>query len=141
MPDTFLLEIATPERLLVSEPVTEAQLPAQSGYLGILPGHAPLLAEIGIGELSYQLAAGQRHQMSVHGGWVEVTGSNVRVMAHTAEHPNEIDAARAEAALMRAQDRIHRPQPGVDIARALNALRRAQIRMKISGQQAETAHR
>ncbi|MCC6591352.1 MAG: ATP synthase F1 subunit epsilon [Bryobacterales bacterium] len=134
MPDTFLLEIATPEKLLVCEPVTEAQIPAESGYLGILPGHAPLLAELGIGELSYSLATGQRHHLGVHGGWIEVTGNNVRVMAHTAEHPDSIDAARAEAALQRAVDRVHRPQPGIDIARALNALRRAQTRVKITGQ-------
>ena len=132
MPDTFLLEIATPERLLVSEPVTEAQVPAEGGYLGILPGHAPLLAELGIGELSYQLPTGQRHHLGVHGGWIEVTGSNVRIMAHTAEHPDTIDLSRARAALDRAQDRVHRPQPDVDIARALNALRRAQLRMKIA---------
>ncbi len=134
MPDTFLLEIATPERLLVSESVTEAQIPAEAGYLGILPGHAPLLAELGIGELSYQLAGGQRHHLGVHGGWIEVTGSNVRVMAHTAEHPNAIDQKRAAASLQRAQDRVHRPQPDVDIARALNALRRAQLRVKIADQ-------
>jgi F-type H+-transporting ATPase subunit epsilon len=132
MPDTFLLEIATPERLLVSEQVVEAQIPAESGYIGVLPGHAPLLGELGIGELSYQLPGGQRHHVGVHGGWIEVASNNVRVMAHTAEHPDSIDLKRAEAALLRAQDRIHTPPPGVDIARALNALRRAQLRMKLA---------
>jgi len=136
MPDTFLLEIATPERLLVREPVTEAQIPAEAGYLGILPGHAPLLAELGIGELSYQLTGGRRNHLGVHGGWIEVTGSNVRVMAHTAESPNAIDQKRAAASLRRAHERIHRPQPDVDIARALNALRRAQLRMKLADQNA-----
>ncbi len=131
MPESFLLEIATPERLLVKEPVTEAQIPAASGYLGVLPGHAPLLAELGIGELSYRLPSGELHHLGVHDGWVEVTGSNVRVMAQTAEKPDEIDLARAEATLHWAQDQIARPQPGADMAQALNALRRAQLRLKL----------
>lgn len=134
MAESFLLEIATPERLLVNEQVTEAQIPAATGYIGVLPGHAPLLAELGIGELSYQLAGGQRHHLGVHGGYIEVTGKNVRIMAENAEHPDDIDMARAESALKRAEERVHRPQAGVDIARALNALRRAQLRVKLSNQ-------
>lgn len=83
MADTFQLEVATPDRLLVREGVTEAQIPAQNGYLGILPGHAPLLAALGAGELSYR-AGGHQRTLSIQGGWVEVSGGHVRVLADTA---------------------------------------------------------
>ncbi|MCL6506534.1 MAG: hypothetical protein K6T59_05880 [Bryobacteraceae bacterium] len=68
--------------------------------------------------------------MAVNGGWVEVLGSHVRVLADTAEHADEIDVQRAEAALRRANERLLHPVPGLDVARALNALRRAQARLE-----------
>ena len=125
---SFLLEIATPERLLVREQVAEAQIPCAEGYIGVLPQHAPLLSELGIGELSYQLG-GQRHSLIVGGGWVEVLGTQTRVLASSAERVDEIDLARAELALKRAKDRLHASPGGVDIGRALNALKRAQARL------------
>ena len=89
MPDTFLLEVATPERLMVREQVSEAQIPAAGGYLGILPGHAPLLSALGAGELSY-LCDRRRRALRVEGGWVEVSGDRVRVLASSAEKPAEL---------------------------------------------------
>jgi F-type H+-transporting ATPase subunit epsilon len=88
MADTFLLEVATPERLLVNEQVREAQIPAANGYLGILPGHAALLAELGAGELSYAVE-GRRRALKIDGGWVEVADDHVRVLANTAEKSGE----------------------------------------------------
>ena len=88
MADTFLLEVATPERLLVNEQVSEAQIPAANGYLGILPGHAALLAELGAGELSYTVE-GRRRSVKIDGGWVEVSGDHARVLANSAEKPTE----------------------------------------------------
>ncbi len=88
MADTFLLEVATPEQLLVNEQVTEAQIPAANGYMGILPNHAPLLAELGEGELSY-MTEGRRRAVKVNGGWVEITGGSARVLATTAERSGE----------------------------------------------------
>ncbi|MGC9971835.1 MAG: hypothetical protein ABSE56_14735 [Bryobacteraceae bacterium] len=88
MADTFLLEVATPERLLVNEQVSEAQIPAANGYLGILPGHAALLAELGAGELSYTVG-GRRRSVKIDGGWVEVSNDHVRVLANTAEKAGE----------------------------------------------------
>ena len=126
---TFLLEIATPDRLLLHEQVTEAQIPASEGYLGILPGHAPLLGELGTGELTY-VAEGRRRSMAISGGWVEVQPDHVRVLATRAEKADEIDATRAQAALKRAQDRLANPSPEIDVARALNALKRAQARLQ-----------
>lgn len=129
MADTFRLEIASPERMLVSELVTEATIPGEQGMMGILPGHAPLLSELGTGELTYTLADGSRHFMAVQGGYVEISGNHVRVAAHDAEYANEIDVARAEQALKRANERVANPLPGVDVARALNAAKRAQARL------------
>jgi len=136
---SFRLEVATPERLLVNEIVTEATIPGEQGYLGILPGHAPLLGELGTGELSYTPQNGQKRSMTVSGGWLEVTGSHVRVLANSAEHPNEIDLARAEQALKRANERVLNPMPGVDIARALNAAKRAKARVE-AAKYAELGH-
>ncbi len=84
MAETLLLEVATPERLMVRETVREAQIPARNGYIGVLPGHAALLAELGAGELSY-LAGGLRRSLRVAGGWVEILNDHVRVLADTAE--------------------------------------------------------
>jgi F-type H+-transporting ATPase subunit epsilon len=88
MADTFLLEVATPERLFVNEQVTEAQIPAANGYVGILPGHAALLAELGSGELSY-VSGGRRRSMQVEGGWLEVSNDHARVLATAAQKREE----------------------------------------------------
>jgi F-type H+-transporting ATPase subunit epsilon len=127
--ETFRLEIASPERMLVNEAVTEATLPGEQGVLGILPGHAPLLSELGAGELNYTLVNGQRHFMAVQGGYIEISGNHVRVAASSAEYANEIDKARAETALKRATERVANPLPGIDIGRALNAMKCAQARL------------
>ncbi len=84
MAETFLLEVATPERRLVAEQAAEAQIPAANGYVGILPGHAALLAELGTGALSYT-AGGRRRSLTVSGGWLEVASDHVRVLADAAE--------------------------------------------------------
>lgn len=81
MAETFLLEVATPDRLHVREQVTEAQIPAKNGYVGILPGHAAMLAELGGGELSYTTESGRRGAIRVEGGWLEVSGDHARVLA------------------------------------------------------------
>jgi F-type H+-transporting ATPase subunit epsilon len=129
MADTFQLEIATPERLLVQENVTEAQIPAANGMIGVLPEHAPLLSELGTGELSYRASDGRR-SIVVAGGWVQVLNNHVRVLADRAETANEIDAARAEAALKRAHERMNQPaSANIDVARALNAMKRAEARL------------
>jgi F-type H+-transporting ATPase subunit epsilon len=129
MAEMLRLEIASPERLLVRETVSETTIPGEQGMLGILPGHAPLLSELGTGELTYTLLNGQRHFLAVQGGYVEISGNHVRVAAHNAEFASEIDIARAEKALRRANERVLNPLPGVDVARALNAAKRAQARL------------
>jgi F-type H+-transporting ATPase subunit epsilon len=127
----FELEIATPERLLVRERCTEAQIPGARGYLGILPGHSPILGELGTGELSY-VSNGHKRYLAVEGGFFEVANDRVRVLATSAERSDEIDTTRAEAALKRALDRLSKPELGMDIARALNAMQRAKARLAAS---------
>jgi len=131
MAETFDLEITTPERLLLREAVSEAQIPLENGYIGILPGHTPLLGELGTGVLSY-VAEGRRREMMVSGGWAEVGEGYVLVLADVAENADEIDVARAEEARHRALDRLSRPVEDMDAARALNALKRAQARVDAS---------
>ena len=132
MADTFTIEVVTPMRLVVRETVSEAQIPVRGGYIGVLPGHTPLLAEMGIGELSYH--AGNRVQScTAIGGFVEVLGDRVIVLADRAERAEEIDVPRAQAALDRAQKRFANPNdPNVDWKRAEEALERAQVRMQVA---------
>lgn len=134
MPETFLLEVATPERLLVREQVREAQIPAARGYIGVLPEHAPLLAELGTGTLSYAVGD-RRSSIVVSGGFVEVQPDHVRVLAETAERPEEIDTERAREALRQAEKELLMAPPGSDIARALNKLRKAQERLAAAEKQ------
>jgi F-type H+-transporting ATPase subunit epsilon len=132
MADTFTLEVVTPTRLIVRETVREAQIPVRGGYIGVLPGHTPLLAEMGIGELSYHV--GDRvHSCTAIGGFVEALGDRVIVLADRAERAEEIDVPRAQAALDRAQKRLATPNdPNVDWKRAQEALERAQIRLQVA---------
>ena len=123
------LEIATPARELVHEQVEEVQIPGKDGYLGILPGHAPLLGELATGFLSY-VAGGKRRYMAVHNGFVEVLQDKVRVLADAAERAEEIDVERARRALQRAEEQLLNPALGVDPAFALEAMARAQARLK-----------
>jgi F-type H+-transporting ATPase subunit epsilon len=132
MADTFTLEVVTPARQVVREAVNEAQIPVLGGYIGVLPGHTPLLAELGIGELSYHL--GNRVvSCTAMGGFVEVLADRVIVLADRAERAEEIDVRRAEAARDRAQKRLATPNaPNVDWKRAEESLARAQVRLQVA---------
>jgi F-type H+-transporting ATPase subunit epsilon len=132
MADTFTLELVTPARQVVNEAVNEAQIPVLGGYIGVLPGHTPLLAEMGIGELSYQVGNREFFCTAI-GGFVEVLADRVIVLADAAERAEEINVARAEAALARAQKRLATPNdPSVDWKRAGEALKRAQVRLQVA---------
>jgi F-type H+-transporting ATPase subunit epsilon len=132
MAGTILLEVATPERLMLKETVLEVEVPGADGELGILPEHAPLLSELGAGLLRYVVQGQSPRCMCVSGGWVEVGPDSVRVLANTAELADGIDVKRAQDALQRANQRLLNPTGDVDIARALNALKRAQARIEAS---------
>jgi F-type H+-transporting ATPase subunit epsilon len=129
MAETFELEVATPERELLKEQVEEVQVPGKNGYFGVLPGHAPLLTELGTGFL-YYVVGGKRRYLSIAGGFAEVLQDRVRVLANAAERAEEIDVERARKALERAQLQLSDAALGVDPAEALNALARAEARLE-----------
>ncbi len=132
MPEgTIDLTIVTPERAIVHEQVDELEIPGAEGYLGVLPGHAPLFSELKVGELGYR--KGDRwFFLSVAWGFVEVLPNQVRILAETAERAQEIDLERAERAKRRAEERIAKGGEDVDYDRALVALERALIRIQVS---------
>jgi F-type H+-transporting ATPase subunit epsilon len=133
MADRLRLEVATPTRLVVSGEADEVVVPGSEGAFGVLPGHAPLLSLVGIGEVMYRTGRDE-HYLAVSGGFAEVGPDHVTVLAQSAERPEEIDVARAHAARDRAEQRL-RPQAGedVDVTRALHALGRAQGRLQTAG--------
>jgi F-type H+-transporting ATPase subunit epsilon len=136
---TFDLEIATPERLLVHERAVSAQIPAENGYIGVLPEHAPLFAQLGIGALSYVTDADRRFSVLVSQGFIEVRDNHVRVLADVAELGSDIDLAEAEKELLRAQERLVNPAPDVDITALLVSYRNAQARVATAQQTIENA--
>ena len=129
MAEAFQLEVATPERLIVEERVTEAQIPARDGYFGVLPGHAPLVAELKSGVMSY-MTGGSTRYLAIHGGFVEVLPEQVRVLADIGERAEEIDVPRAQAALTRAQRTLEDAHVDLDPASALAKMQRAQARLE-----------
>jgi len=129
--NTFQLEIVTPAKLLVKDAAEEAQIPGASGYLGILPGHAPLITELGVGEITYK-ASGVTHTLSVAWGFMEVLQDKVTILAEAAERPQEIDTERAQKAKDRAELRLKSNDPQVDYTRAEDALQRAETRLNVA---------
>ncbi len=126
------LEIVTPDRGVVREEVEEISTPGKEGYLGILPGHAPLLSELQPGELTYK-KSGQNHYLAINGGFAEVLPYRVIILTHAAELSNEVDRERAEKARERAEKRLARFNDStVNFQRARAALARAVTRLRIS---------
>ena len=131
MAERFQIEIVTPERLVVKDYAQEAQIPGKNGYLGVMAGHAPLITELAVGEISYA-TNGYTERLAVAWGFAEVLPDKVTILAETAERAEEIDVARAEEALKRAQEKLQSGDPEVDYPRALNALQRAEARLKVA---------
>jgi F-type H+-transporting ATPase subunit epsilon len=129
--NTFQLEIVTPAKLLVKDEAEEAQIPGLSGYLGILPGHAPLLTELGVGVITYK-ASGTTHTLAVAWGFAEVLPEKVTILAEAAERPQEIDVDRAQKAKERAEQLLKSNNPELDYARAEDALQRAETRLNVA---------
>jgi len=125
------LSIVTPERLLIDDVADEVQIPGAEGYLGILPGHAPLFSDLKIGELGYRKGSSWTW-LSVAWGFAEVLPDQVRVLAETAERAQEIDVERATRAKERAEKRLNQGGEEVDYNRALVALERAVVRIQVS---------
>jgi F-type H+-transporting ATPase subunit epsilon len=124
LPEQIHLEIVTPEKQLFSGAVASVVVPCTKGYMGILPGHAPLLAELGVGKISFEIG-GRTELLFCSWGFVEVLPDRVVVLAQTAEMAFDIDVKRAEAAKARAEERLTSKDPDTDFARAQLALFRA----------------
>jgi F-type H+-transporting ATPase subunit epsilon len=133
--DTFQFEIVTPEKLVVRDQAEEMQIPGKNGYLGILPGHAPLITELGVGEISYR-SQGYTHRLAVAWGFAEVLPDKVTVLAETAERAEEIDVKRAEEAKQRAEQHLKSGDPNTDYPRAEVALQRAETRLQVASKSA-----
>jgi F-type H+-transporting ATPase subunit epsilon len=133
LPESIQLIVVTPERQLLRESVVEVTVPGLEGQLGILPGHAPLMTELGIGELSYRTSTSSHPiVLAVISGFGEVLPDRVTVLAETAERAEEIDLARAEEAKARAEKRLAAGDPNIDWDRANIALQRSIIRIQIA---------
>lgn len=131
MPDTFQLEIVTPEKMVVRDNAEEAQIPATTGYIGILPGHAPLITELGAGEISYR-SGGQVHRFATAWGFAEVLPDRVTVLAETVERADEIDVARAKQDLTQAEDALKQAQSEEEVTKDLGKVRRAEARIEVA---------
>jgi F-type H+-transporting ATPase subunit epsilon len=129
MADTFDIEIATPERLLAREKAVRAQIPAKDGFIGVLPDHAPLLSELGIGALTYATPDNQIFSLAISGGFLEIKDNVVRVLGDIAEKAQEIDVSKAEQALKEAQDALLKPPQDFDFAGGLADALHAQARI------------
>jgi F-type H+-transporting ATPase subunit epsilon len=132
LPENIELEVVTPERQVLHETVQSVELPSPDGYLGILPGHAALITELGIGHLSYLKGAETRYLTVIH-GYAEVLPDRVIVLAEMSERAEEIDVGRAESARERAQSRLAKPSDTeLDWRRAATSLERSLIRLQVA---------
>ncbi len=133
MAEKILLEVVTPDRKLLSAEADVVVCPGVEGQFGILHGHIPFLSALDIGEMYYR-DGGKTEFLSVSGGFAEVTGQKVTIVAESAELGHEIDLERARRALERAEKRLAAARTeAIDFTRAEAALRRAVMRMKVAG--------
>lgn len=130
IPSHIQLDVVTPDRQVVHESVDAVTVPGKRGYLGILPGHAPLLSELAPGEIVY-ISGGLKRYLSVSWGFAEVLPNRVIVLAQTAELAEEIDLKRAEQALARAEENLKKvSDPTVDQTQAQEAYEKALARLQ-----------
>src|SRR5579884_3180413 len=127
MADTLQIEIVTPERLLVSDQATEVQVPGMSGYLGVLPGHAPLITELKSGEFSYRRPDGAIERLALHWGFAEILPDKVTILAERAEKARDINVEVARQQKEAAEQRM-RELEGEEREEALRLYERATTR-------------
>jgi F-type H+-transporting ATPase subunit epsilon len=131
LPTSLTLEIVTPDRALVAEQVDEVEVPGSDGYFGVLPGHAPLLASLQVGELWYRKGQ-EKFYLAIAFGFVEVLPDKVTVLAQIAERAEDIDLRRAEKAKARAEERMAGRNPDIDFERARVAMMKSLIRLQVA---------
>ena len=130
--DSFSLEVITPEKVLIRQDAASIVLPAGNGSLGILPGHAPLIAKVGIGILKVRDSGKKEKLVFVNDGFIMVSLEGVTILARSAEAGEKIDVRRATAAKERAEQRLAHRDQTTDVQRARDALVRAECRLKIA---------
>jgi F-type H+-transporting ATPase subunit epsilon len=130
LPSKVKLEIVTPDRQFLSDEVDEVTMPGSEGYLGVLPGHLPLLTTLGTGVLSYHKSQAVFH-FSVSGGFAEILPDRVIIMADSLERPEEIDVSRAHAAKERAEKTLHSHEQ-IDVEKTMADLLRATTRLHVA---------
>ncbi len=131
LPTELQLHIVSADRALVDERVDEVEIPGADGYFGVLPGHTPLLALLGAGELWYRQGQNKTYLLIAF-GFAEVQPDRVTILAQVAEKADDIDVSRAEAAKKRAEDRLAHPVVDMDFERARIALLKSLIRLQVS---------
>ncbi len=138
MASTFPLDIVTPEKMILSVNVSSVQLPAADGSLGILAGHAPLVAALGAGACHVRTGDGAEEVLAIAGGFVEVTRQRVTVLADTAEYAHEIDIDHAELAMSKAREmlaNLDAEAPVTERAAANDTIQREQARIRVARSQ------
>lgn len=141
LPTHLTLEIVTPDRALVAEEVDEVQLPGTEGYLGILPGHTPLLTSLRVGQVWYRKGT-ETFYLSVAFGFAEVLPDRVRLLARIAERAEEIDVTRAEEHKRKAEEALQAAKAGnldIDMERARVSLMKALSRLQVAGRHSAQA--
>jgi F-type H+-transporting ATPase subunit epsilon len=131
IPKTFVLDIVTPDRAMVRAEVDELQLPGATGALGILPGHAPMLASLQPGELWYRHGA-EKQYLSISFGVAEILPDRVTVLATIAERPEEIDVTQVEASRKAAEQEMRTSVSLEDAERARLVLMASIVRMRVA---------
>ena len=131
LPTKLQLHIVSADRSLLNEQVDEVEIPGSDGYFGVLPGHTPLLALLGAGELWYRQGQ-DKHYLLIGFGFAEVQPDRVTILAEIAEKPEEIDLTRAQAARKRAEERLLKPTVDMDAERARIALLKSLIRLQVA---------
>ena len=131
LPAHIDLQIVTPDKMLVHEPVDEVEIPGTEGYFGVLPGHTPMLASLAVGELWYRTGQ-EKTFLSIAFGFAEVLPDRVTILAQLAERAEDIDVNRAEEARKRAESRLAQPKTEMDYDRARAALMKSVARLQVA---------
>jgi F-type H+-transporting ATPase subunit epsilon len=132
LPTQIQLQIVSADRSLVNEPVDEVEIPGADGYFGVLPGHTPLLALLGAGELWYRRGQ-EKFYLMLAFGFAEVQPDRVTILAEIAERADDIDVPRAEAARARAEERLAAAPAQADAEQARLTLLKSQLRIQVAG--------
>ncbi len=132
LPEKLRLELVTPERRVLAEDVQEVVLPGEVGYFGALPGHAPLLSSLEIGEMMYRIG-NRKEFLAISDGFAEILPEKIIILVNTAEKAEEINSERARGSLGRAQERLRKWESNLDFWRARASLQKAFVRIRVSG--------